>query len=208
MQITPLAGAGAEITGVDLRRLTNAEFASVKAAYAQYGVLFFRDQSLSEDDHIAFARRFGSGLGFLLGWRISGSMAADASGILPRSAAGCKALLDRPHWPRYALSRYTGHADVGMEAERWGVYLLRCADQTLYCGVTNDVKNRLELHNAGRGARYTRGRRPVKLLAWSGLVFTRGDALRAERQVKRCARGRKVRMLQALGRVGSGEDRP
>lgn len=59
MQITPLAGAGAEITGVDLRRLTNAEFASVKAAYAQYGVVFFRDQSLSEDDHIAFARRFG-----------------------------------------------------------------------------------------------------------------------------------------------------
>lgn len=59
MQITPLAGAGAEITGVDLRRLTNAEFAAVKGAYAQYGVVFFRDQSLSEDDHIAFARRFG-----------------------------------------------------------------------------------------------------------------------------------------------------
>jgi taurine dioxygenase len=59
MQITPLAGAGAEITGVDLRRLTNAEFAAVKGAYAQYGVVFFRDQSFSEDDHIAFARRFG-----------------------------------------------------------------------------------------------------------------------------------------------------
>ena len=59
MQITPLPGAGAEITGVDIRRLTPAEFSAVKAAYAEHGVVFFRGQSLSEDDHIAFARRFG-----------------------------------------------------------------------------------------------------------------------------------------------------
>lgn len=59
MQITPLAGAGAEITGVDIRHLTAADLAAIKAAYADHGVIFFRDQSLSEDDHIAFARRFG-----------------------------------------------------------------------------------------------------------------------------------------------------
>lgn len=59
MQITPLAGAGAEITGVDIRHLTDVEFAGIKAAYADHGVIFFRGQSLTEDDHIAFARRFG-----------------------------------------------------------------------------------------------------------------------------------------------------
>lgn len=59
MQVTALPGAGAEITGVDIRRLAPAEFAAVQAAYAQYGVIFFREQSLTEDDHIAFARRFG-----------------------------------------------------------------------------------------------------------------------------------------------------
>ena len=59
MQITPLAGAGAEITGVDIRSLTAPQFDAIQAAYADHGVIFFRDQSLSEEDHIAFARRFG-----------------------------------------------------------------------------------------------------------------------------------------------------
>ena len=59
MQITSLEGAGAEITGVDIRQLSEAEFDAIRQAYADHGVIFFRDQSLSEDDHIAFARRFG-----------------------------------------------------------------------------------------------------------------------------------------------------
>jgi len=59
MQVTPLQGAGAEITGVDIRHLTPGEFAAVRQAYTDHGVIFFRGQSLSEDDHIAFARRFG-----------------------------------------------------------------------------------------------------------------------------------------------------
>jgi taurine dioxygenase len=59
MQITALPGAGAEITGVDIRALTGAEFDAVRQAYADHGVIFFRGQALTEDDHIAFARRFG-----------------------------------------------------------------------------------------------------------------------------------------------------
>ena len=59
MQITPLAGAGAEITGVDVRHLSSGQFDAVRQAYADHGVIFFRDQSLTEQDHIAFARRFG-----------------------------------------------------------------------------------------------------------------------------------------------------
>ena len=48
----------------------------------------------------------------------------------------------------------------------WSVYLLRCSDDTLYCGVTTNVQRRLAMHNGvlPGGAKYTRGRRPVKLL--------------------------------------------
>jgi len=59
VQIQPLHGVGAEILGVDLdRELSNPEFDAVRAAYAEYGVIFFRDQTIDEDQHIAFARRW------------------------------------------------------------------------------------------------------------------------------------------------------
>ncbi|MEG1220532.1 MAG: GIY-YIG nuclease family protein, partial [Lactococcus sp.] len=44
------------------------------------------------------------------------------------------------------------------------VYVLRCADDTLYCGYTDDVTKRLETHNSGKGAKYTKARRPLQLL--------------------------------------------
>ena len=46
----------------------------------------------------------------------------------------------------------------------WHCYLLHCADDTLYCGITNDLDKRLAAHNAGDGAKYTRGRTPLKLV--------------------------------------------
>ena len=58
MQIETLPGVGAEITGVDLKNLTDAEFDAIRQAYAGHGVIFFREQDLSEDDHIAFAERW------------------------------------------------------------------------------------------------------------------------------------------------------
>ena len=58
MQIETLPGVGAEITGIDLKNLTDAEFDAIRDAYAEHGVIFFRDQDLSEDDHIAFAERW------------------------------------------------------------------------------------------------------------------------------------------------------
>ncbi|MCA8901382.1 MAG: TauD/TfdA family dioxygenase [Hyphomonas sp.] len=58
MKIEPLPGVGAEITGVDLRRLSGGEFAAIRQVYADHGVIFFRDQNLSEEDHIAFAERW------------------------------------------------------------------------------------------------------------------------------------------------------
>ena len=46
----------------------------------------------------------------------------------------------------------------------WYVYLLRCGDGSLYCGITDDVSRRLEAHTAGKGAKYTRGRGPLELV--------------------------------------------
>ncbi|MEQ8276156.1 MAG: GIY-YIG nuclease family protein [Deltaproteobacteria bacterium] len=75
-------------------------------------------------------------------------------------------------------------SDDGLE---WYVYLLECADATLYCGVAKDVDRRIGEHNAGKGAKYTRGRAPVKLVASAGPMRW-GDALRMERAVKKLDR--------------------
>lgn len=80
-----------------------------------------------------------------------------------------------------------------MDGPSWRVYLLECADGTLYCGVTNDLARRLAMHDAGRGARYTRGRGPVRL-AWSEEAASKGDALRRERAIKRIPRSAKLRL--------------
>ena len=76
----------------------------------------------------------------------------------------------------------------------WHCYLLECADGTLYCGVTNDLAKRAAAHNAGRAARYTRGRAPVRLV-WSEECGSRGAALRRELAVKAMTRAAKLRMV-------------
>ena len=58
IQVQSLEGVGAEITAVDLRDLSDSDFNAVREAYAKHGVIFFRDQDISEDQHIAFARRW------------------------------------------------------------------------------------------------------------------------------------------------------
>ncbi len=80
----------------------------------------------------------------------------------------------------------------------WTVYLLRCADGTLYCGCTTDLARRLKEHSEGRGARYTRGRGPLKLSA-SRKHLTRGEALSLEAAVKRMPRDKKAAFLAAGG---------
>lgn len=76
----------------------------------------------------------------------------------------------------------------------WFVYLVRCADGSLYCGVAKDVERRIAEHNDGKGAKYTRGRRPVELLAVEGPMAW-GDALRRERAIKRLPAPRKLAAL-------------
>ena len=74
------------------------------------------------------------------------------------------------------------------------VYLLRCADGTLYCGWTTDVERRVDEHQAGTASRYTRSRLPVTL-AWSKAMTSRGDALREEHRIKRLSRAEKLRLM-------------
>ena len=65
----------------------------------------------------------------------------------------------------------------------WKVYLLECCDSSLYCGVAKNVENRVETHNYGRGAKYTRSRLPVRLVAVSP-DFTKRQAFQFEYHVK------------------------
>jgi len=67
--------------------------------------------------------------------------------------------------------------------KNWVVYLVRCADQSLYCGITNNLEKRLKAHNLGKGAKYTRSRLPVELLGTSS-EMTKSDALKLERRIK------------------------
>jgi putative endonuclease len=77
-----------------------------------------------------------------------------------------------------------------MDKRLWVVYLIRCSDESLYCGTTNDLKNRLIAHNSGRGAKYTRSRRPVELVAASP-ELTKSDALKLEYRVKQVPASKK-----------------
>ncbi|PWM38240.1 MAG: hypothetical protein DBX52_07470 [Clostridiales bacterium] len=70
------------------------------------------------------------------------------------------------------------------------VYILRCADGTLYTGMTNDLPRRLCAHNSGTGAKYTRARRPV-LLFYQEPCGSRSEALRREAAIKRLSRREK-----------------
>jgi putative endonuclease len=72
----------------------------------------------------------------------------------------------------------------------WYVYIVRCADRTLYTGVARDLSARIDAHNAGHGAKYTRARLPVKLI-YQETAADRSAALRREHAIKRLSRTEK-----------------
>ena len=74
------------------------------------------------------------------------------------------------------------------------VYILRCSDNTLYTGWTNDISRRLAAHNEGRGAKYTRGRTPVTL-AYLEEFATKEEAMSREAEIKKLPRTKKVLLL-------------
>lgn len=78
--------------------------------------------------------------------------------------------------------------------KQWVVYILECKDGTLYTGITDDLQRRLRAHNSGKGAKYTRGRGPVKL-RYQECCAGQGEALRRERQIKSLSRGDKWKLI-------------
>ena len=74
------------------------------------------------------------------------------------------------------------------------VYILECKDGTFYTGYTTDLKSRFEKHNSGWGAKYTRGRIPVKLVYFE-IVETKSEALKREIKIKKMNRLRKEKLV-------------
>ncbi len=83
---------------------------------------------------------------------------------------------------------------IVVNSSMYHVYILKCHDGTLYTGSTNDLQKRLETHNLGKGAKYTRGRLPVKLV-YSESFTTKGEALKREAQIKHFSRNQKLSLL-------------
>jgi putative endonuclease len=81
-----------------------------------------------------------------------------------------------------------------MNHKNWVAYLVRCSDKSLYCGISNDLKNRLIEHNSGKGAKYTRSRRPVELIGVSS-GLTKSEALKLEYRIKQLPADRKIAVL-------------
>lgn len=81
-----------------------------------------------------------------------------------------------------------------MSEKKWVVYLVRCCDKTLYCGISNDLENRLAEHNAGKGAKYTRSRRPVAVVG-VGPAMTKSEALKLEYRIKKLPAEKKISEL-------------
>lgn len=80
----------------------------------------------------------------------------------------------------------------------WQVYILRCCDDTLYTGITDDLPRRIAAHNAGKGAKYTRGRGPVTLV-YAEICDDKSSALKREHAIKSLSRANKLELIDAFG---------
>ncbi|MCG8640749.1 MAG: GIY-YIG nuclease family protein [Desulfobacterales bacterium] len=78
--------------------------------------------------------------------------------------------------------------------ETWSVYLLKCCDNTLYCGVTKNIESRIIQHNRGRASKYTRSRLPVALAACRS-DLSKQDAFRLEYRIKQIPASKKIPTL-------------
>ena len=83
---------------------------------------------------------------------------------------------------------------------RFYVYILECADKTYYTGYTPDLKKRLKLHNSGKGAKYTRGRRPVRLVWWREYQYFK-KAFLEELRIKRLRKWQKTKLIDGFAKA-------
>ena len=77
-------------------------------------------------------------------------------------------------------------------------YILKCQDGSFYTGWTNDLEKRIQAHNAGKGAKYTKNRRPVKLIYWEEYE-TKSEAMKREYAIKRMSRQEKEKLVKTCG---------
>lgn len=82
-----------------------------------------------------------------------------------------------------------------MSNKLWFVYILQCADGTLYTGITTDVNRRLNEHNSGKGAKYTRTRLPVMIVAVTE-AGSRSEASKEEYRIKQLTREQKMKLIK------------
>ncbi|MEZ4180613.1 MAG: GIY-YIG nuclease family protein [Candidatus Doudnabacteria bacterium] len=80
------------------------------------------------------------------------------------------------------------------------VYLVKCSDNSLYCGYTNDLDKRIKAHNSGLGAKYTTTRKPVKLV-YSEKFDNKSQALKREFEIKQLTRPQKLQLINHAGIV-------
>ncbi len=76
----------------------------------------------------------------------------------------------------------------------WSVYILRCSDNTLYTGITNNLGKRIKSHSSGQGSKYTRSRLPVELV-YQEQAENRSEATRRELEIKGLSRGDKMKII-------------
>ena len=88
---------------------------------------------------------------------------------------------------------------IDIPTKIWTVYLLECGDKTLYCGITNDLENRLKQHEGELtgGAKYTRARNPLKVV-YEEKASSRGEALKRELTIKKMSRKTKLSLINSF----------
>ena len=75
-------------------------------------------------------------------------------------------------------------------------YIVKCSDKTFYTGWTNDLEKRIEMHNSGKGAKYTKARLPVELVYYEAFD-TKEEAMSRELHIKRLSRSEKQKLIEA-----------
>lgn len=83
------------------------------------------------------------------------------------------------------------------QSTTWVLYILECGDQTLYTGITNSLASRIETHKKGIGARYTRGRLPLRVV-YTEECSNRSDASKREWAVKRLSKSKKLELIKTM----------
>jgi uncharacterized protein YcaQ/predicted GIY-YIG superfamily endonuclease len=165
------------VARVDVKAHREARCLEVPAAYIEEG---------ADRDMVAIA--LAEELHTLAGWLDLAQVKVGRRGNLSRAlAAACR---------RAGSPTATTAPAPAKDADRWSIYMLRCGDDSLYTGITTDVDRRLAEHRGqkGRGARYLRGRGPLKVVL-TGVVSSHSLALKLERRIKTLTRREKERLV-------------